>query len=774
MLTIFIQIILIQDKSKGNKITSVLSSLGLGIMTTRVFIGNKSEKLNEILQQHEIIDALKKEHFDDDIYVLLNFLVKDATEIDCVIFTSSGPVLLELKHMQGDIFGELNGDWKAVKHNGEEFILPKNPLQQLKKERSRFNQTLIASVHPLLPSIPIEEIQKTEAWGYFKKGSAYKGTITRKEVTWFDIVTVDTIVSRLNFDNATIYYTNEIRDKFVKDLNLTEFTGDILPYERYEDPAEEPDEIPIEIPERETQDDTTEPLACKFSLLDSSLTRSDIQLFNLAKQIPEGPQRIRGVAGSGKTMLLCQKAAYMHTLHPEWDIALIFYTQSLYSEIEQKIKSSIARLGGIWNPKKLRILHAWGSQKKPGLFSEIRDYHKAARITQFPGQYSYGVDRLAYLSKILLETTPITPMFDAILIDEGQDLIIEKSDLLYKGKQPFIWLAYQTLKSVNPDTPNVRRLIWAYDEYQCTFTQKIPTATELFGNDPDFQKLFSGMDKNGVQKSIIMKKCCRTPGNVLVAAHAIGMGLLYKEGMLAGPTSKEEWEALGYDVDGVFKPKNEITLSRPEKNSRNILSRAYPEYPFIEFLGPFHSKTEEYANLAASISRMIDEDYLDPMKQMLIIPLDFNRHNLHILTEELAKKKINFYKVTAPGKNIVDFSTLEYIPDKFRDEFAVTISSVARAKGNESDVVFVTDLEKIAQNEADVNLRNQLFIALTRTRGLVKVSGIHEFPLYNELRQIIQSGNSIQFTYYGKPKVPRNCIDEPIGETGYQQELRVI
>jgi len=83
-------------------------------------------------------------------------------------------------------------------------------------------------------------------------------------------------------------------------------------------------------------------------------------------------------------------------------------------------------------------------------------------------------------------------------------------------------------------------------------------------------------------------------------------------------------------------------------------------------------------------------------------------------------------------------------------------------------------LEKVAQNEGNINLRNQLFISLTRTRGLVKVSGIKEYPLYNELRQIIQSGNSVRFTYYGKPKIIRDCFDENMSETmGYQQELKM-
>lgn len=741
-------------------------------MAIRIFIGNASEKRHEIVQQHEIIDVLKKEHFDDDVYLLLNFHVKDATEIDCVIFTSSGPVLLELKTIRGEIYGELNGDWKAVKNNGDEYILPKNLLHQLKKERSKFNQSLLASLKPLLPDIPEEDIMRTEAWGYFPKGTVYKGSITRNEVSWFDIVTLDTLREKFSFDESRVMYTNEMREKFIADLHLTEFIGDILPYERYEVDEEETENETGEVPVPYDPLNDTEPLGQKFCLLESSLTTSNIKLFSHAKQIPEGPQRIRGVAGSGKTMLLCQKAAYMHTRHPEWDIALVFYTQSLYDEIEQKVRESIGRLGGIWNPRKLRILHAYGNAKKPGLFSTIRDYHNAKRLRNSQIPYEYGLEKLAFLAKHLIESTRIRPMFDAILIDEGQDLIIEKPELLLNGKQPILWLAYEALKPIDSDNKKIRRLIWAYDEYQCTYTQKIPTARELFGNDPDLLNTFTGMDKNGVRKSVIMKKCCRTPGSVLVAGHALGMGLLYKGGMLAGPTSKEEWEALGYEVEGTFRPGNTITLSRPAINSRNILSRAYPGFPFIGFNGAFASKRQEYETLAATIDKMIHEDYLDPMRQVLIIPLDFSKENLQIMAEELVKKKINYYKVTAPVKNLVDFQSFHAILDKFREEYCVTISSIARAKGNESDVVFVTDLEKVAQNEADITLRNKVFIATTRTRGLVQISGIGEYPLYNEVRQVIGGGETIRFTYQGRPKIARDCFDETGGDiSGYQQEL---
>jgi superfamily I DNA and RNA helicase len=731
-------------------------------MALRIFIGSKSENSHEVAQQQEIIEVLKTQEFPVDIYVLLNFFVRQVTEIDCAIFTSSGPVILELKSMRGEIYGELNNDWKVVKKDGEDFAF-KNLLQQLKIERSKFNQSLVDSVSPLMPLVPPYKLQNTEAWGYFKQGSKYKGSITKNDVTWFDFVTPDTLLSKMTFSNAQVHYPNEIIEKFIDDLNLMELESDVL---RFKEGTEH-----LEIAPEPESEEEPEPLAVMFSLLGSSLTRSDIQLFAKAKQIPEGPQRIRGVAGSGKTMLLCQRAAYMHMLHPEWDIALVFFTQSLYHEIEEKVRESISRLGGTWNPRKLRILHTWGGVKRDGLFSVIRDFHHAEKIDFKTIPYGPPPEKLAYLARNLLSETSIFPMFDAILIDEGQDVIIEKTQLLYEKKQPVLWLAYQALRPVNPESPELRRLVWAYDEYQCTSTQKIPTSLELFGNDPAFQSFFSGKDRSGAQKSIIMKKCCRTPSNILVAAHVMGMGLLFKDGMLAGPTTKEEWEALGYEVDGAFKPRQEIVLTRPDKNSRNILSRAYPGYPFVGFNASFTSKREEYVFLAQSIEKMIHEDFLDPMRQLLIIPLNYSRENLRVLAEELKKKAINYYNVTAPAINQMDYTSRENIPEKFREEFAVSVSSVHRAKGNESDVVFVTDLEKIAQNESDVNLRNQLFIAMTRARGVVRISGINEYPLYSELRQAIQSGNSVKFTYNGKPKISRSCIDD--FSEGYQEELKI-
>ncbi|BDI20459.1 hypothetical protein ANSO36C_62610 (plasmid) [Nostoc cf. commune SO-36] len=60
--------------------------------------------------------------------------------------------------------------------------------------------------------------------------------------------------------------------------------------------------------------------------LNKYLYEIDIKQEHIGKTIPPGVQRFSGIAGSGKTVLLCQKAANMHLKHPDWDIALIFFT----------------------------------------------------------------------------------------------------------------------------------------------------------------------------------------------------------------------------------------------------------------------------------------------------------------------------------------------------------------------------------------------------------------------------------------------------------------
>jgi superfamily I DNA and RNA helicase len=118
----------------------------------------------------------------------------------------------------------------------------------------------------------------------------------------------------------------------------------------------------------------------------------------------------------------------------------------------------------------------------------------------------------------------------------------------------------------------------------------------------------------------------------------------------------------------------------------------------------------------------------------------------------LMQQGIDIYIPSAPSSNILKFEWEVSQPNNFWCDGAVTVSRVPRAKGNEADMVYVVGFDNVARNESDVNCRNQLFVALTRTRGWASLSGVGNYPMYDEMRQVITSGDTFTFTYKRPPK----------------------
>jgi superfamily I DNA and RNA helicase len=494
--------------------------------------------------------------------------------------------------------------------------------------------------------------------------------------------------------------------------------------------------------------------------LREKLYEIDLQQEHIGKEIPPGPQRIRGIAGSGKTVLLCQKAAHMHLKHPDWDIALVFFTRSLYDLITGLLDQWIKRFscGEMqYDPKtnsKLRVFHAWGAKEQPGLYRIICEHHGKR-----PGTVQNTNERqpnrgLIDLSKRLLEEITIEPMFDAILIDEGQDLVAE-DDLKYQDKQAIYWLAYQSLRPADSEHPEQKRLIWAYDEAQSLDSLKIPTAPELFGIDTNLNKAVTGSYKGGIKKSEIMRRCYRTPGQILTSAHAIGMGLLRPEGMLTGLTNQKAWKEIGYEVvgDSKFISGRQITLRRPPENSPNPISEIWGK-PVLEF-ETYGSRQEEMKALAEKIMHNIVHDGLNPSRDILVVILGSTYEAMELETQIagfLMEYDIDVYIPTALKLNDLVPQYPNHDPDKFWHEGGVTVSRITRAKGHEADMVYVVGFDNVARNENDVNFRNQLFVALTRARGWANLSGVGSYPMYEEMRKVIASGESFTFTYKRPPR----------------------
>jgi superfamily I DNA and RNA helicase len=481
----------------------------------------------------------------------------------------------------------------------------------------------------------------------------------------------------------------------------------------------------------------------------------DLQQLRIGTEIPPGAQRVRGIAGSGKTILLCQKAAHMHLKHPDWDIAVVFFTRSLYDQIIRTLDSWLRHFSSgevSFDPatSKLKVLHAWGSKEQPGFYTWLCKKHgiehrKVDRHGDAPSE------QLAAACAELTAAREIEPCFDAVLIDEAQDMVVDEG-FKRNGRQPIFWLAYRALRECDPERPEQRRLIWAYDEAQSLDALTIPTAREIFGEE--LGGLVSGLHVGGVRKSEIMQKCYRTPSPILTAAHAIGMGLLRPEGMLSGITTREGWEAIGYEVTGSFSPPGQqVTLRRPPENSPNRVPEVWGS-PVIEFR-TYKTRREELDALTEAIRHNLEYDGLSPSRDILVIVLGPRYEAAKLRVEVAQHLKDHGVRIFTPGAvecDVIEPKYPAFNANNFWCDGGVTVSQVHRAKGNEAEMVHVVGFDLVARDEGSVNLRNGLFVALTRSRGWARLSGVGEQPMCEEMRSVLSAGDTFTFTFSRAPQ----------------------
>ena len=476
--------------------------------------------------------------------------------------------------------------------------------------------------------------------------------------------------------------------------------------------------------------------------LRSHISQLDLQQELLGKQIPPGAQRIRGIAGSGKTVILCQKAAHMHLKHPDWHIALVFFSRSLYWVMVDKVDQWLRRfsnneVGYDSRNSRLRILHGWGGRKQPGLYSLLCQYAGVERLKANQTTSKQPHEALAEVCTHLLKSTPIPQLFDAILVDEGQDFVVDE-EYKFAGKQPFYWLAYQALRPVNPLQPDQRRLIWAYDEAQSLKSLRTPTASELLGEE--LGHLVTGIYSNNIKKTAILSHCYRTPPAILRVAQAMGMGWLRLGGMLTGVMREEDWQGIGYQLVRGRQSKNPQLIQQQQPHPISKLWQG----ELVE-LQIYASRQQELTALADNIFANLRYDDLRPSREILVIVLGKSFAAMQLATavaEFLLNQGIDIYIPGARDCNLLKVDSYNYKPNQFWCEGAVTVSRIHRAKGHEAYLVYLVGLDQVAQDEANLSLRNQLLVALTRAKAWVKVSGIGSYPLYREMYRTIKSGDS--------------------------------
>lgn len=476
----------------------------------------------------------------------------------------------------------------------------------------------------------------------------------------------------------------------------------------------------------------------RLKALEGSIATLDAQQSRAVIETALDVQRIRGLAGSGKTVVLALKAAYLHAQHPEMRIAVTFMTRSLREQFRSLITAfTIQQAGEEPDWTKVEILPAWGARgggDRDGIYyrfcaeNDAPYFNFGAARSQFGGYDPLG----GACAAALVATPEPVHSFDTILVDEAQDLPPE-----------FLRMCYHMLGTE-------KRLVYAYDELQNLNEAALPPAEEIFGVDARGRPYvtFDDDGANGPRRDIILDKCYRNSRPVLSTAHALGFGV-YRTPPVEGATGlvqifeqKSLWSDIGYTViDGSLTDGENVVLSRTPESSPLFLENHSPIDDLIEF-HRFEDAAAQAEWVAAQIKDNLDQDELLPNDIIVINPDPATtRNNVGILRKRLVELGVDSHLAGVDTRADVFFSP---------ENASVTVTGVYRAKGNEAGMVYVVNAQERFTSGADLaQVRNRLFTAITRSKAWVRVTGVgaEMDALVEEFARVKASNFGLEFIY---------------------------
>ncbi len=469
----------------------------------------------------------------------------------------------------------------------------------------------------------------------------------------------------------------------------------------------------------------------RLKRVEDSIANLDQHQSQAVIETVEGVQRIRGLAGSGKTIVLALKVAYLHSQNPSWRIAVTFNTRSLKEQFRRLINNfTIEQTGTEPDWECIDIINAWGG---PGDRERDGVYHSFCRVNEVPfldfgaakRRFGDGKEFVGACSEALAAAKQPVALYDLMLIDEAQDLPIE-----------FVRLCYRSLSLPG-------RLVYAYDELQSLTGSSVPPAEELFGNGPDGLPLVRlNQEEGGPRQDIILEKCYRNSRPLLATAHALGFGIYRQRGLVQIFDQDALWTDVGYVVeDGELTGGQQVTLSRTHDTSPEFLENHSSTDDLIQF-HKFEGSTDQTAWLVQAIQADIREQELRPEDIVVINP------NPLTTQKEVGPARQQLFAV---GINS-ELAGVSTSADIFSKAGCVTFTGIFRAKGNEAGMVYIMNAQDCASGwdkTATALNRNRLFTAITRSKAWVRLLGIgpNMSLLMQEWSSLKQNEYKLRFKY---------------------------
>lgn len=479
----------------------------------------------------------------------------------------------------------------------------------------------------------------------------------------------------------------------------------------------------------------------KLKLLEDAIATLDVQQSKAVIETVDGVQRIRGLAGSGKTVILALKAAYIYSQHPNWKIAVTFNTRSLKGQLRKLINNfTISYTGEEPNWDNLRIINAWGGaggKDRTGMYYQFTasnglnylDFGSAARMYGNQSAFNAACS-LALREWDDQKLKQSNEQYDLILVDEAQDF-----------PSSFLKMCYLMLNEE-------KRLVYAYDELQQLSIHSLPSPEEIFGNDVYGNPLVS-LEPNSTQ-DITLSTCYRNSRPVLATAHALGFGIYrtpHKDlgtGIVQIFENKQLWLDVGYEiVSGELELGSDVCLQRTEKSSPSFLEIDTPAN-LVQFI-KFNSKEEQDDWVAKEIINNLQNEELLPEDLIVINPHPFTAK------QNLGRIRKILYENSIPSH----FAGVDTNPDIFFTNGSITFTGIYRAKGNEAGMVYIVNSDECVSSSNQATLRNRLFTAITRSKAWVRVLGIGDSmqELIEEFSKIVDNKFRLNFQYPTKEQI---------------------
>jgi superfamily I DNA and RNA helicase/tRNA A-37 threonylcarbamoyl transferase component Bud32 len=414
------------------------------------------------------------------------------------------------------------------------------------------------------------------------------------------------------------------------------------------------------------------------------------------------PQLIRGVAGSGKTIVLANNAArFVKRRLSEPDdlftperrrqprIAIVCFNRSLVSFIGKKVRQAFGTqaVGKLPN-NAVTIRHLNGL-----FFFELNRRHGGPLAYISTKKVEDSAERAHLYQEQLQRLAREDPerydamLFDAVYVDEGQDFEPEEFRLL--------------LDLIRPDKKTGEKsLVIFYDNAQNLYGRRLPTWSSDVGID-----IAKG------RRSRIMKQCFRNTRPIVELAFNVLLG--------AKAPSEMQAQTRGY-ADVPTLSRNNLVKELEDRWQVNFTERTGPPPRVREF----SYRTQEKQWVAEEITRLIEKEQVKPED---IIVLCRTRDEATEFGHFIEQRKQSFRGLNFPFER-------DKRDDYIFREHHLTVSTIHSAKGYDAWVAF---LPCVDQYDNDVEGRAMFYVGATRAKLLLNISGVSRpRSLLREARQV--------------------------------------